>query len=631
MRPHPLNIALILGCCLIQQFNISSLAASSGGISQTGNFHSDDAISHFLDGSESATTRANLLTIEDAIEKQITAGQSNQLTPDTLAFQITKLATAGWYADDKRELLNKYETDITWLKDASKEEAFITALALARLEVARGNTQTATKFIDFVDNSPAPSFGKNEELLLYALFNITATAIAAKEKNPSDKRLDGAATLIDKVFADYPLTGEYFFSAAAHCHERKMETLSAAFARAAVRNWQEELRTTLSSKSFPKRKIANGPRTKENSYLNQLYFPGAAGEPYIQALKLLAETDTSNREFGLAAQDWMELKRFTSQFSSDDTKALLECDRNYQQTLKLAGEKKSLPSTESGAEGNDKKSKLAAKQDGNDPIRLNRETLSALHREDFESAEKMAKRVIELNKGTADDAYEATQQAQLNLFNSYWGQGKFDEAQKIASSLESQLLDGEIQGSNQVEVLLCCGKIHRIYKEEERAYNLLRKAIELREDPSCVSSIPMSILLWQAAVVVEQSEKLHKGWLHISTGDALMQEAGVLFDQQDRTIGEKQTARFYADLARRQHSGDLQVKDWLQSVEWSKRAYGEHDCHTINYKRQLGDARFIAKNLGTLRGGRISLEVPCSDIDEPKPLDSKSESHAIAH
>lgn len=110
-----------------------------------------------------------------------------------------------------------------------------------------------------------------------------------------------------------------------------------------------------------------------------------------------------------------------------------------------------------------------------------------------------------------------------------------------------------------------------------------------------------------------------------------MQEAGILFDQHDRTIGEKQTARFYADLARRQPLGDLQVKDWLRSVEWSKRSYGENDCHTINYKRQLEDARFNAKNLGTLRGGRISLDVPCTDIDEPKPLDVKSESQAVAH
>lgn len=631
MRPHTLNIALVLGCLLIQQLNVSSLAASSCASSRTSNFHSDDAIPHCLGGSESATTRTSLLTIEDAIEKQLTAGPSNQLTPDTVASQITKLATAGWYADDKRALLNKYETDITWLKDASKEEAFIAALALARLEVARGNTQTATKFIDFIDNSPAPSFGKNEELLLYALLNITATAIAAKEKNPSDKRLDGAAALIDKVFADYPLMGEYFYSAATHCHERKMETLSAAFARAAVRNWQEEIKTTLSSKGFPKRKVADGPQTKEHSYLNQLYFPGAAGEPYIQALKLVAETDTSNREFGLAAEDWMELKRFTSQFRSDDTEALLECDRNYQQTQKLAGEKKSQLSTNGGSQDNDKKSKLTAKRDDNNPSQLNRETLSALRREDFESAEKMAKRVIELTKGTTNDASLTRQQAQLNLFNSYWGQSKFDEAQKIASLLESQLLDGEIHSNNQVEVLLCCGKIHRIYKGEERAYNLLKKAIELREDPSCVSPIPMSILLWQVAVVVEQSEKLHKGWLHISTGDVLMQEAGILFDQHDRTIGEKQTARFYADLARRQPLGDLQVKDWLRSVEWSKRSYGENDCHTINYKRQLEDARFNAKNLGTLRGGRISLDVPCTDIDEPKPLDVKSESQTVAH
>jgi hypothetical protein len=135
----------------------------------------------------------------------------------------------------------------------------------------------------------------------------------------------------------------------------------------------------------------------------------------------------------------------------------------------------------------------------------------------------------------------------------------------------------------------------------------------------------MSILLWQAAMVVQQSEELPKGCRYTFTSDALMHEAGVLFDPLDPAIGDKQKARFYADLAKRESAGEFNESGWTRAVTWSQKAFGQDDCHTINCKRLLSDEIYNHQGLGTMRSGRASLLLDCTDIDEPKALKDDSE------
>jgi hypothetical protein len=622
LRPSSLVI-LLFGCCFLwQQLNISSLAASS----------SENLLSPHIHQKKATITRADLLKLEDTIEQDLAGTSNGRTASTTFAAKITKLATAGWYANDRRPILEKFETDTSWLKDASPQDAFVAELSLARLEAAQGNVSAARKFIDMVDKNPAPSFKKDEELALYTILDLTSVIVSAQEGHPSDKLLDDAATLLDKRFTDFRVQADFLHAAAVHCHKKAMETLSAAFARSSVRCWRVIMNTPLNGVDLKDYDVADDAQAKPNFYLNRLYFPGVAGEPYIRTLRLLARNDFKTAQFDLEAQDWLECKKFTESFANDDNNSVSECEENYQHSLKLAAETKQTSASVSrsvnaspGASATNTTA-IPADVDSTDLEILNKAAMSSLRQEDFEAAEKITKRAMELvESARGNGAPCARQQAQINLFSAYWGTGRFEDARKVAKTLEEQLLAGRIDSDNDVEVLLCCAKIRRVYNENSRSYNLLKEAIDRLEKHICASRIPMSILLWQAAVVVQQSEELPKGCRYTFTSNALMHEAGVLFDPLDPNVGDKQKARFYADLAKRESAGEFNESGWTKAVTWSQKAFGQDDCHTINCKRLLSDENYNHQEPGTMRGGRASLLLDCTDIDEPRALKDDSE------
>jgi hypothetical protein len=625
MARNPLLIGLILAGFISQELNLPSTASVDGGQGTGGSQVIGQPV-RAMKHSYSSGTYASLMKMDAETEKKLQADATAHLQAESVFIKVMLLATTGWYADDRRPILEKYETDLTWMKTLPPDKAFVAALALARLEADSGDVNKAKALIDFVKKSPAPTFQSREELALYALMNIVSTTIGAKEKTPADKSLDDAETLIDKQFADDWLVAEYLYSAALHCHERKMDTLAAAFARGAVRHWQEILKAVPDPESTTENVI---PASNSKITLPQMlhYPPTTAGVPYIRALRLTAECDFTNRQFVLAAQDWLECKQFTTQFNPTDAKSILECETNYQRNLNLAKESRTAASDKGSHSQNASTDTLLRAADLNHAAVLNKTTRENLRREEFTNAESSAEKAIELTKDSHDDSSDFdNDQARINLFEAYWGEGKFEEAHKVAARLEDKLLAGGIHNQQQIEVLLCCAKIQRMYRDENRSYELLKKAIELREQSTCESAIPMTILLWQASVTVGQSEQLHKGCLQIKTAETLRQEAGVLFDPRSDTMGDKQKARFFAGLASTRPISELKVEECTKALELSVKGFGKDDCHTVNCQRMLNDAK---ANLEASRkpfgSGQATPETNCVNIDEPMPLDRKTD------
>jgi len=545
--------------------------------------------------------------------------QSEQLDPNTTADLLYTLARTSWLLGDRPPTFDRFEQNQDWFKKAAPIKAFNAELAMARLEVDHDRYKAANELLESIDRMEAPpGIQRSKKCEMYARHSTVDTLAAMPDANQDVvKKLADATNLVNQVGVSQEVIPDYLLAAAKVCQRQKMKTLAAAFAR-------------------------------ESARLSFDYSNGHPGEPYCRTLDLLAELDDANDDPSAASNDRLSSFDYSSVFHGKES----PLTQTRAQALKKAQAKvedlqrnppvkdddpsirlRGVPSWEltlgrgagrqilgdrRGAETLYQESLKGADEAGFTAGRAERplDALAGLCNEEerFPEAENYARRALELCDKRKSEPEEYRAATLEDLFHALWGQGKFTEARTIAARLKKMVTDGKLQRGEAAQVLMFAGMTERLFGEETAANDDLNAALRLSEiDPKSVW-IPKYYLLWQSAAVLDQTN-------NSATALALMKEAKRLFSARDKSISDRQRARFYAAIARREYCRDDkdQIRDWTEAVRFAKIGYGPQDCHTKNDIGYLKMAQSNYRNRHKMKGG-IFLPSPCDNVDEPEAL-----------